>query len=177
MPVTQVGAAVMFDRFDQRVALIRLLGVPKAAYFLARVGVGVAECLIVLAVGMLLMHLGGLAAFSAGTALAAAGVTLVAAVGLCALGVLGAAVGRDRDGAWTLVTLASLGLAFTSPVLYAEASLPGWARPLAWLSPFTHLLPQFQALLDHDPLPIVRLAALGALSLGFTGWAYRRLSW
>jgi ABC-2 type transport system permease protein len=175
--LAQVGFAILTDRFLGRLDLLRSSPVSKAAYYAAQVGLGVAQGVVLVLGALALLAALGMAAPGVWGVLAA---LLAAVLAGSAIGGLGAAMAfaaRDFDGGNTAVAIAAIGLAVASPVFYEIEALPSLLRPLAWLSPFTHIAPLLRAVIAGAPLPGASLAATVGLALVLNVLSYRLARW
>jgi len=175
--LAQVGFAVLTDRFLGRLDLLRSSPVSKFAYYAAHVSLAVVESLVLVLTALALLTALGIAA--PGPAGIAAGVVAAICAG-SAIGGLGAALAfsaRDFDAGNTAVAISAIGLAVASPVFYEITALPWALRPVAWLSPFTHIAPLLRAAIAGAPIPGAALAATLALALVLNALSYRLARW
>jgi ABC-type multidrug transport system permease subunit len=175
--LTQVGTGVVQDRFTGRLAMLRTLCTDKTSYLLSRSGLGVAECMAIAGLTWVTAIVSGLTAPGARSLWTVLAVAATGGASMSALGVCLAAHARDRSSGWALVSVTGMLLALLSPVLYREAALPLWLRPLAWLSPYTHIRPQLDAVFAAQPIPWARTFVCLLQALGFGVWAHRSLQW
>jgi ABC-type polysaccharide/polyol phosphate export permease len=175
--LAQVGFAVVNDRFLGRLDLLRCSPVSKRAYYAAQISLAVLESLVLVLVALALLALLGIAQPGPGGVLA--GVIAALCAG-SAIGGLGAVLGFGApsfESGNTAVAIAAIGLAVASPVFYEPAALPWLARPIAWLSPFTHIAPLLRAAIAGAPIPLAPLAATLALALALNVASYRLARW
>jgi ABC-type polysaccharide/polyol phosphate export permease len=175
--LAQVGFAVLTDRFLGRLALLRSSPISKQAYYTAHVSLAVAESLVLVLVALALLTALGIA--EPGPAGVAAGALAAVCAG-SAIGGLGAALAfgaRDFDSGNTAVAICALGFAVASPVFYEISALPWALRPVAWLSPFTHIAPLLRAVIAGAPIPGGALAATLGIALLLNAVSYRWARW
>jgi len=174
---TKVGFAVLSDLQLGRLALLRCLGVGKARYVGALVATAVLFGLLSATVGLLVARATGLTEIGV-EALPA--LMLVAAIGGGAMGAMGAAIAtasRDYATGQGLLSIASLGLAFLSPVFYRLQDLPALLQAAAYLSPFTHTAAMVQAVLAGRAMPLDHMAVAAVLCLCLNLLAARAMKW
>ncbi len=96
------------------------------------------------------------------------------------MGALGAAIAtssRDYASGHGWLSIASLGFAFLSPVLYDIAALPWPMAGLSWLSPFTHTALLVKAVIAGEAAPASHVLALLALAVLLNLLVWRGLAW
>lgn len=175
--LAQVGFAILNDRFLGRLDLLRASPVSKSAYYVAQIAVAVLQAVALVVVSLIAFRLLGLARADAASLAVGA---LVAVCAASAIGGLGAAMAfraRDFDRGNTVVAIAALGLAAASPVFYELSDLPALLRPVAMLSPFTHIAPLLRALFDGDPVPPTALAVTLVLAVVINAASYCLARW
>lgn len=175
--IAQAGYTALVDRFANRLALLRSAPVPKEAYYAALVVVAILESLIIVVAGLVLFGAAGVATLT--VAGSAAGVLGAVAAG-AALAGIGAAIAfrvRDFDTGNAAISIAALGLALVSPVLYSVDALPAPLRLVAWLSPFTYLTPLLHAALAGAPPPAWAVAGCLIQSIVVNVACLRWLPW
>ncbi len=175
--LAQVGFAVLTDRFLGRLELLRSSPVSKRAYYTAHVSLAVLESVVLVLVALALLTALGIAAPGPGGVAAALLAALCAGSAIGGLGAALAFSARDFDAGNTAVAIAALGFAVASPVFYEITALPWALRPVAWLSPFTHIAPLLRAVIAGAPIPGGALAATLGLALVLNAVSYRLARW
>jgi ABC-type polysaccharide/polyol phosphate export permease len=174
---TKVGFSVLSDIQLKRLPLIRSLGVPKLGYLGAHIGTALCFALLSAAASSTLLQLTGFAVLRGASLWPLSIAALASGAAMGALGAAIATVARDYASGHAWLSIASLGLAFLSPVFYDIAALPWPIAWLSWLSPFTHTAVLVNAVIADGAVPVPHLLALVALAavLNFVVW--RALAW
>jgi ABC-type polysaccharide/polyol phosphate export permease len=175
--ITKVGFSVLSDVQLGRLALIRCQGISRAAYFGSHIGTAVFFAILSAAAGAALLQLTGLASLRIGDLVP---LLLAAIMSGGAMGALGAAIAtasRDYASGHGWLSIASLGLAFLSPVFYDIEALPSALKALSWLSPFTHTAAMVRAVISDTAFPLDHFAAAALLCIGLNLLVMKALPW
>jgi ABC-type multidrug transport system permease subunit len=173
----QVGHGILDDRFRGRLRLIRTSPITKRAYLGGQLSVAVLQSILIVIAGLTAFSLLGVAEPTG------SGIAWAILAGACAGGAIGTlaaviALGvRSVETGTTAIGIASIALSVASPVFYSLDAVPALLRPLAWLSPFTHVAPLVRAVLAGAPVPLASLAAIVALTVLFAAVGSRWVRW
>lgn len=175
--LTIVCGAIVNDRLNGAARLLRSQSVSPVDYLGACLGWGVLLGFIAASLGASVMIATGLTRAGWSTLPYFIVTMLAGGLALSSLGVALAMLVRNPAEADVAVTLAGLILSVVSPLFYPLSALPAWIRPLALLSPYTHLgrLGVELAEARTPSIPsLCALALIAAVALAASAWLLRR---
>jgi ABC-2 type transport system permease protein len=170
-----LGINVALDREDGTLKRLRGTPMPPAAYFVGKIVLvavaGIAEVVLLLAVGMLLFDVALPA--SAGKWLTFVWVFVLSVVSCSLLGIVIASIARSAQSAAAVVNVPYIALQFMSGVYITIDSLPAWMRDIGALFPIKWAAQGFRSVFLPDSM-MTREAAgsweLGKTALVLGGW-------
>lgn len=175
--ISQVGFAILNDRFKGRLRLLTCLPLSRFSYFSAHITLAALEGMALVLAGFVLFWMVGVAEVERSSLGHAALCGAVAGISIGSLGGFLALRFPTFDAGNAAVTIAAVALAGSSPVFYELESLPRVAREVAMLSPFTHVAPLLRALLAGQPLPAGALLGGAIVAALFITLGTRAMRW
>lgn len=148
--MSQIGAAVLQDRFRGRMALICTLPLGPTGFLIARVLLSCLPSIVVIGAGLSIFYVTGLSSIEAAQMAHLMAVAVFTVCSLSALGLIVALTSRSLDTGWTIISTLVISLALCSPVFYRIDEAPTYLQLLIWLSPFTPLAVQTGSLLSQQ---------------------------
>lgn len=175
--LTRAGTPILEDRLSGRLEALRTLPISKRSYFLCRIGIGVSTTLVFVVLALAGVAAAGIVTLRADSLALGLILSAAAAAALAGIGVAVGARVKDLDAGWTVLNIGTIAFALASPVLYEITELPGWARPVAWISPFTHASVQIESVLQGSAIPGTAVLGTLVLCTAYTLLGYRMLEW